>query len=352
MKCYSGYQYLQIDIANNFGLDKELFETRIDWVNTHHKELEQLANQADNRPQYIKAVMALRRAEKGEAIGHIVFLDAICSGIQIMSAVTGCYEGANITGLVQPNVRSDAYTSITDKMNEILHSEGVQVNVSRQDAKDAIMPRFYGSTDKPKEIFGEGVEHEAFLQACRACAPGADELLVDLLQSWRKGALKHSWRLPDGFQVHCKVMESVKDRIEVDELGHSTFTYQYLVNQGSDKGLSNAANVVHSIDAYILRTMLRRCNYDPMLVKHFHYRFTEELLARENGTSLGSYVDKNVSKYMDLYAQTNMVDTVILTVLTDDTVHMLSTDHLRALNRVLSTMLEHKPFELVTVHDA
>ena len=247
------------------------------------------------------------------------------------------------------------YTCLLYTSN-ILHHQGLKVDISRQDAKDAIMPRFYGSTDKPKEIFGTDTpEHEAFLQACATQAPGADELLQDLLQSWQPYTLKHSWVLPDNFHAHIKVMETITDdRIEVDELNHTRFVYHYKINQGKEKGLSNAANVVHSIDAYILRTMIRRCNYNLNQVRMLNVWITEELLAR----SIGEWshdpivLTDDLRIHVDLYNRTGMVDTVILDYLSSDLLIGLSDKHLKDLNKVLTQMLMHKPFPLVTVHDA
>ena len=244
MKSFTGYEYLLIDIANNFGLDKMLFEERIQWATEHLDELESLADKAECQPLYLKAVMALRKAQKGIPTGHLVGFDACCSGLQIMSAITGCVSGATATGLVDPNVRADAYTVVTDTMNSIL---GSGVVVSRKDAKRAVMTTFYGSKNTPKEIFGEDTpEINAFYQAANQVAPGAWELLQDLLASWQPYALVHSWKLPDGYDARVKVMGKITARVEVDELEHATFSYEFYENVGTKKGLSNAANVVHS----------------------------------------------------------------------------------------------------------
>ena len=77
---YSGYEYLQIDIANGFGKDKLLFEERIQWVNDHLNDLESLTDQAETKAAYIKSVMALRKAQQGIPTGHLIELDACCSG--------------------------------------------------------------------------------------------------------------------------------------------------------------------------------------------------------------------------------------------------------------------------------
>lgn len=271
MISYTAWQYLLIDIANQFGLDKLLFEERIQWATDNLHQLEALADQAETKPLYISAMLAIRKAQKGIPTGHMVGLDACCSGIQVMSALTGCVEGSRSTGMVDPNRRADAYTDTTKVMNLLMSEYGVDnfkaaqlyeayyidlckkieetggVKVSRKDAKDALMTSFYGSKAKPKEIFGEDTpELNAFYQAAMVIAPGAWELLQDLLASWQPYALSHSWKLPDGFDVRVKVMKKQELRIEVDELDHASFTYEFYENEGSKKGLSNVANVTHS----------------------------------------------------------------------------------------------------------
>lgn len=148
MKTFTAIEYLAIDIANQFGNDvdvgfrgdKDEFENRIQWVRNNFKVLEQRATEAEEPLLYSKAVMAFRKALKGLPIGHSVALDAVCSGMQLMSALTGCHKGALITGLIDPNVRYDAYTEVTGEMNLILKRLNMDtVQVSRKDAKDAVM---------------------------------------------------------------------------------------------------------------------------------------------------------------------------------------------------------------------
>ena len=80
MKEYLPLDYLCIDIANHFGLDKLLFEDRIQWVKDNYAQLEELADKADVKPLYMKAVHELRNVVAGKPTGHIVQLDATCSG--------------------------------------------------------------------------------------------------------------------------------------------------------------------------------------------------------------------------------------------------------------------------------
>lgn len=79
-KSYSAIDYLCIDIANHYGKDKWLFEQRIQWVKDNYPILEQLADTAEDKPLFIKAVHELRNVVAGKPTGHIVQLDATCSG--------------------------------------------------------------------------------------------------------------------------------------------------------------------------------------------------------------------------------------------------------------------------------
>ena len=356
MKTFTGYQYLLIDIANHFGLDKLLFEERIQWVEDNINELESFAAQAETQPLYRKTVLALRNAQKGMPIGHLVGLDATCSGVQVMSVLTGCIAGATATGLVNPNVRADAYTQTTQVMNEIL-GNGTDLKVSRKDAKQALMTSFYGSRKTPKDIFGEDTpELNAFYQAAYQVAPGAWEVLQDLLASWQPYALQHCWKLPDGFDVRIKVMEKLDARIEVDELDHATFTYEFYENVGSKKGLSNVANVVHSVDAYVLRSMHRRCNYDPRVIEYVDQCLESELIGRSlygqpSAGDVDMFMDDKVGYYIEQFNRSGMPDAVIFPYLDQSNVTCLSQAHLEALATIVAGMLAYQPFELVTIHD-
>jgi DNA-directed RNA polymerase len=143
MTRYSGWQWLLIDAATQYGKDKLTFEERIKWTEEHLHDLEFKAYGADNYPLFMKAVMAIRKAQKGLPTGHMVGVDGCCSGIQVMSVLTGCVAGATATGLVDPDRRADAYSSVTEAMKDIL---GNDVDVSRTDAKQAVMTLEIGVT--------------------------------------------------------------------------------------------------------------------------------------------------------------------------------------------------------------
>lgn len=357
MQKFTGWQYMLIDIANQFGLDKKLFEERIKWAEDNLHRLEELATVADKPALFMKGVLAIRKVQRGEPTGHVIGFDAVCSGIQIMSTLTGCKKGARATGLIDPTVRADAYTQLHTLMQAKL---GNKLTVIRQACKDALMTMFYGSKMEPIKIFGEDTEElDAFYLSAYEMAPGAWELLQDLLASWQSYALVHQWKLPDGYVARVKVMKKIeapdpRARIEVDELNHATFTYEYFVNEGTKSGLSNVANVIHSVDAYIYRTMHRRCNYHYPTVAEALRLIQDEISSRDSGYTTfdaTEYDDDHVNYYVQQYQRSTVADITILPYLNVLNIHSVPDALLVKLNTIIESMLVHPSFEIITVHD-
>jgi hypothetical protein len=361
MSTFTGWQYLLIDCANAYGLDKKLFEERIQWATENLEILESLAPKAETKPLFMKAVMAIRKAQAGLPTGHLVEFDATCSGLQIMSCLTGCMEGARATGLVDPDVRADAYSQVQKIMNEVLASQAISVNVPREFAKKATMTAYYGSRRTPKIIFGEDTpELNAFYEAMATVSPGAWDLLQVLLGSWQPNVLTHEWRLPDGFDVKVKVMDTiVNDRLEVDELDHATFSYTYKVNKALPKDHQKAkslpANVTHSVDAYVLRCIHRRCNYDREVAAKAFDQLMGEWMNRQQGGEPVAFEpgdDSIWAYYVERWEATRMADVVILPHIQDLGVEYLPTELIQKLLGIVEHMLSYKPFPVVTIHDA
>lgn len=352
MTPFTGFEYLCIDAANQYGLDKDLFNDRIQWVMNNFDNLESIEGDKKNLPLYKKAVMAIRNAQAGKGIGHLVGFDACNSGAQIMSALTGCIAGAKATNLINTGLRRDGYTDVTSAASEIL---GEGMVIARSDIKNAQMTHLYGSKKEPRDLFGEDSDElAAFYQANWVVFPGANELLSDLLDLWQPGALSHDWILPDNFHAHVKVMQMVETRIEVDELDHATCTYEYAVNEGKDRDVKMAANVIHSIDGYVLRTMQRRCGYNMNEVQGA----LEAMHQAQHDRAFGYQVERTVYEitephhvYMERFEASNMVDSVILPYIDSNSVHDLSDLHIEKLIGLCQLLLTHKPFDIITVHD-
>ena len=349
MKEYLPLDYLCIDISNHFGLDKLLFEDRIQWVKDNYAQLEELADKADVKPLYMKAVHELRNVVAGKPTGHIVQLDATCSGIQLLSAMAGCVRGADATGLVS-HKRADAYTDVTREMNKILQLRGMStIVVPRDDVKRAMMTSVYGSTAVPKEVFGEGDLLDVFYSAVAVVAPAAFELMTALLHTWQPYALQHSWVMPDNHHVMIKVLEQKETRIEVDELNHATFTTYVTINQGTEKGVANVANVTHSVDAYVLRSVIRRASFDVQKVQEA-YKLLNDSLSVDADTT--EPCDDALQTMLDIYKYSAMLDVSIIDYINESNVHHVPLPMVMRLLAVLTEMLARGSSPVVTVHDS
>ena len=342
MEVFTGLEYLMIDIANHFGLDKENFDKRLNWVDTNNKILESKIQEADEPYLFQKAVMALRDVQEGRPTGHMVGFDSTASGLQIMSAITNCEVGAYYTNLIDPDNRIDAYTELNKIQQSIL---GHKSQVERKDSKQALMTVLYGSKATPKEIFGEDTpELVAFYKAVLEIAPGAWELLQCLLDSWQPRNYAHTWSLPDGFIAKVNVIDIERHRIEVDELNHHRFNFEFYVNKPMERGLSNVANVIHSIDGYIVRSIQRRCNYNKEVITKTHKIISDELMFRLIGHSKGPEEGQGIQqKYLK---EIRFVEEV-----QPHTAHLYTTVQLSVWKEILDKMLMYDPFPVVTVHD-
>jgi DNA-directed RNA polymerase len=252
MQTFTGTQYLEIDIANCFGLDKETWSDRLDWVSLNEPNLEGMDGSADSPILFRKAVRALRVAQRGVPINHVMGLDATASGIQIMGALSGCYNTAKSVNLVDTGIRQCFYRTVSDFMNTL-----PGISVTRALVKKPVMTTFYGSTAQPKEIFGEGPELIAFYNALREKATGAFDLMGLFQSHWRADVEYHSWTLPDGHVAKVPVTQTVEKSLEIDEMDHMRFAYRASILCPKAQSRALAANIVHSIDGWVVRQMVK-----------------------------------------------------------------------------------------------
>jgi DNA-directed RNA polymerase len=264
MQTFNGIEYVKINIANCYGHDKMVWKDRIDWVDNHTIEnLKSMAEDADSPMLYLKGLCALEDALEGIPSGMIMGLDATASGLQIMAALTGCEETASHVNLIDTGKRECIYQNIADHMG-----------VERSLVKKPVMTTFYGSEKQPEVIFGENTpELKKYYDALEERLPGAMYCMETIQSCWDSTAYSYTWTLPDNHTVVMKVMDTVDKKIEVDELDHCTFTYRTSINKPQKKGLSLAANVIHSIDGYICRQMYKRAKQQGFDILTIHDSF-------------------------------------------------------------------------------
>lgn len=343
MQHFTGKQYLMIDIANSFGLDKLTWQERLDWFEQHKNCLDEMLPQAENPAMYYAGVQAWDAVQHGVPIGYPISLDATSSGLQILAALTGDRRAAALCNVVGTGKREDAYTNVFDIMIDRLvkrlgqHGGGI----SRDDCKRAIMTSLYGSVAVPKEVFGEGLQLKIFYEVMSEVAPAAWELNEAFLNMWNPDALSHDWVLPDNFHVHVKVMAQVKQVVQFMNEPYDTF---HMVNQPTEEGRSLGANCIHSIDGMIVREITRRCNYNPDTV----LKVTEALLNEEKGgLGMGRKDDEMVVTLWNHYKECGYLSARILDHLDLSNMGLVIKDVIWE----LINSLPERPFKVIAVHD-
>jgi DNA-directed RNA polymerase len=299
MQTFTGTEYLKIDIANCFGLDRETWTKRLEWVEQNETHLESLDNQAKNPILFRKSVRALRTAQQGKPVNHVMGLDATASGLQIMACMSGCVATGRAVNLVDLGRRADVYQAISDSMN-IQHG----CNTDRDLLKKPVMTVFYGSKAQPKQIFGEGEELDAFYDSLYETLPGAYQLM-DILQSyWRSDVEYHSWSLPDGHIAKVPVTTVVDKQLEIDELDHLRMTYRCKVIQPQHFSRSLAANIVHSVDGFVVRQMVAAAKQQGFWLAPIHDCF----YAHPNYMN---QVRENYAKILAWIARNNILQSIL-----------------------------------------
>jgi DNA-directed RNA polymerase len=252
MDLYSGFEYVQIAVANAYGYDKLTWDKRIEWVDKFNiQELKDCSMIAKEPILFRKAVRALEDAHKKKETGFIMGLDATASGLQMMAVLMGCKKTAARVNLVDTGSREDVYTFIKNKMG---------ADVPRDNIKQAIMTFFYGSLLEPQRVFPDPKELAKLFELLDLYVPGATQCMELMQSCWMKGALVHECTLPDGHKNRVRVFSIEDKKIEVDELDHAVFTHRGKVYQPQDSGLCLAANITHGVDGYVARQMSRRAD--------------------------------------------------------------------------------------------
>ena len=340
MQTFTGLEYLKIDIASNFGLDKKDWDVRLDWFEKHEHELEQLIGAAEEPALYAAGVMALRKAQNGQETGYPISLDAVASGLQILACLSGCERSARLCGVVSTGHREDAYTNIYHEMCNRTGDEGRRIG--RPDTKRAIMTSLYSSTAVPKEVFGKGALLETFHKTMEDEAPGAWELNQMLRSLWQPFALQHAWVLPDNFHALVEVESKVSDYVQFNNMPH---TVVLKVNQGTKEGRSISPNIVHSVDGMVVREMHRRCSFDPQRISDIIEVYSRHIGAF--GTREQTAGDHLVVRLWDLYKHSGFLSARILDYLQPENMGHVDMDRIIKLIKTMPI----NPFNLISIHD-
>ena len=268
----SGLRYLKIDIANTFGLDKQSYADRIAFVDTCKiSDLFDKVDEADSKYEYRNAIKELYNSQvNGLPVEHITYLDCTNQALQLYAVLTSCKDTAYLCNISSGDELTDAYGELANAMNELT---GIDI-FDRNNCKKALMTTLYGKMDGESEIIKYFLENgivyddkitdeelkTTFQTAMRVIAPHAMRAM-DVLQSLNHAEIDtYYWTMPDGFKVKYDVKSTQKLDISCKTKSGVKFHFDRDVQiyKGSEFNRGMSPNVIHSVDGYVAREMIRR----------------------------------------------------------------------------------------------
>lgn len=354
MQTFTPAQWCLIDLANNYGLDAENYDVRLTFGYEILKYVREdaaeaiatVTAEAKTKPLFVKGLYALKDILAGKPTGHVIELDAVNSGPQILSVLLHCETGMRNTGIINTGSRPDGYATILSHME-------TEEPVERPAVKNATVPYAYGSDHKPLQVFGPDLAPE-FEKAYAKTFPMASWIRQVLINAWDSNALYHEFTLPDRFVAHLECRGSTTTRSTIQG-----YTYSYIqevnrpLNPEFDQGTKSlVANVTHAADAFLVREIRARCSYDREQLEDV----LEALLEYKHNKAIPSEICSKNTKELQLFdiqaKKDNFVSATALEYVLDVDLSTISAWYLDELIELVFRMQAHKSFELFTIHDA
>jgi hypothetical protein len=232
-------EILHMDVARSYGLDKATWAERLQW-SLAHPEFQEGAKEPF---LYKSAWEALRGAQEGCAVDHLVSLDATASGIQCLALMAQDSASAEAVNLGTTTV-NNPYRRVKEHMG----------NYDYERVKRALMTSFYESVATPLELFGS--DYDKFVQAAQTMLPGP-WAMKEAISSCMTYKDQYSWTMMDGYEVVMDVTTPIECSMDIGQ-GHMISWMEHRKAPVGTKGLT--ANITHSLDALVLREVLRRTN--------------------------------------------------------------------------------------------
>ena len=276
---FTPMEYIKIDLGNALGFDKATYKDRITRAEqfvtaVESNGLNKMLSMCHEDPYQARNAY---HAIVNEDYEHVVGLDAINQALQLYGVVTGDLATASLASL-GVNKRTDAYQLLANALND---SIGTTV-FTRDNCKKALMITLYGSqngTDKILEhmkvsdsmelakqigltdVYEEWLTDE-FNLAMKSIAPKAMEAMEVLQELNQADVGTYNWVMPDGFKVKYDVKSTQQVELKTTSRGGINFTYHgsHKVYAPSEFNRGMSPNIIHSIDGYVARCMVRRSN--------------------------------------------------------------------------------------------
>jgi DNA-directed RNA polymerase len=114
---------------------------------------------------------------------------------------------------------------------------------------------------------------------------------------WNPHATHYRWTLPDMHRAIVPVTVVMQKELEIAEMDKMRFTYRTSVCKSKRKGRALAANIVHSLDGWVVREMVRRAHNQGFWMAPIHDCFYASPL----------YMNQVRQNYVDILVHLNQL---------------------------------------------
>lgn len=378
-----GKKALGISIANCFNndpagdLDKQVFKKRYHWFyrkcvpmfklgyKEFKEQLKLLAEKAESKMSFIVQMLDAYKAwnaiwqGKDAYVSVITHWDSTASGYQIQSVIFGDLAMAKLTNLIDPNKRYDLYTELYNR----LIAKGFPSKFTRGQVKSqGFVPFVYGGTNPMYELLlsaygrtAKGIEKaKKYLQmfvdfmtetfvSCREAR--------QIMELWDATKDSYSFTLPDGFLCRAKVMKECtkkivrKKRTQAGDVYEIEYDLKWEEQSPIPRSAEWNPNIIHSIDAFILREIVLAMNYNVKWKNWIRHLMLGEVICEVNPN------DPSVLRMAELLKQAERHQWYSMLILRTVTPHNIDMVPKKVLCE-LYNRLAKEPCQLALIHDS
>ena len=227
-------------------------------------------------------------------------------------------------------------------------SKNTVYKFSREHIKQSDMISGYGAGEELvkkqlkkdlKEMYFDGVE-KIFYQAQDNVTPMVSVLKETFQSIWDDTRTQYSWTLPDYFVTDLRPIETVE--ITVNPFGQMTIKLVAKAIVPSSRNTRLGVSIIHSVDGYVARELVSRCNYDldkclSMLVKIDEFLMLNPDHQDSKPHAIGGIISHTVIES--------------LAKLSDDYLEPYSATELRKMRAHLINVLNNESFPIKPIHD-
>lgn len=282
-------KYFYHDLANHYGLDKLTFKEKENWVNKHIMKIivegndnrldREFIQNADKKLLFKKACQTYTKIIKKEPVNYFCYNDATSSGLQILSILSNDTKIATLTNLTDNSKCYDLYSEITKIfIKEFKLKESIKD--LRPYVKKIVMTHYYNSSKAiANTLQNMRIKFDSIRKNLKINVLVIKKFLDDyaigpnivmseinkVFKSLPDTTTEIEYIMPDGFLVNLPLIGKRQKRLTTK---YFSCSMRYDVNEYNyeENWRSLVPNIIHSIDSYICRQVIRKCPFEVLTI--------------------------------------------------------------------------------------